>query len=176
MAERTGVPARVLESYAEATGRIDREAPGCHLDWTTLAGLGEVESDNGGDGGGITRSGRPATPIYGVTLDGVGPVAAVADTDGGVLDADVAGDRAVGPLQFLPATWRTWGRDADGDGVADPQDLDDAALSAAAYLCATGDLSTPVGWTDAVFSYNHSGDYVRLVYDATNRIATASTA
>jgi membrane-bound lytic murein transglycosylase B len=173
-AARTGVPARALEAYAMAAQRVDTETSTCHLDWATLAGIGSVESRNGADGQGLSRSGRPAVPIYGPVLDGAGAVAAVPDSDGGSLDADVTVDRAVGPLQFLPSTWRTWGSDGDGDGVRDPQDIDDAALSASRYLCASGDLSSPVGWTDAVFSYNHSADYVQSVYAAADQIATLS--
>ena len=45
-------------------------------------------------------------------------------------------DRAVGPMQFLPASWARYGADGNGDGVRDPHQLDDAALAAAAYLCA----------------------------------------
>ena len=43
-------------------------------------------------------------------------------------------------MQFIPSTWRTWQTDGDGDGVADPNDIDDAALAAAGYLCQSGDL------------------------------------
>ena len=86
------------------------------------------------------------------------------DTDGGRLDADPTSDRAVGPMQFIPGTWAGFGTDADKDGVANPQDVDDAALSAARYLCAGGgDLSTQQGRVQAVYRYNHSASYVRLV-------------
>jgi len=99
-----------------------------------------------------------------MALDGVGPVAAVPDTDGGRWDGDTTWDRAVGPMQFIPSTWATAGRDGDGDGVSDPGDLDDAALAAAAYLCrAGGDLRTTQGMRTAVFAYNHSDYYVDLV-------------
>jgi membrane-bound lytic murein transglycosylase B len=75
-------------------------------------------------------------------------------------------------MQFLPSTWETWGSDGDGDGVADPQDLDDAAYSTARYLCASGqDLTTAAGWTAAIRSYNHSDDYVRAVYAAASAYA-----
>ena len=74
-----------------------------------------------------------------------------------MLHGDPEWDHAVGPLQFLPSTWETWGRDGDGDGTADPQDLDDAAAAAAAYLCGAGqDLTTGPGWSAAVYAYNHS--------------------
>ncbi len=168
------MPARALEAYASAAAKADAEDAGCQLNWTTLAGIGYVESDNGADGGGLQASGRPRTPIYGVALNGAGKLAAVPDTDRGLLDGEAGVDRAVGPLQFLPSTWRTWGTDADGDGRRDPQDIDDASLAAARYLCVSGDLSTAVGWTAAVFSYDHSSDYVASVYQAADRIATGS--
>jgi membrane-bound lytic murein transglycosylase B len=174
MSGLTGVPARALQAYAAANRRTELDDPSCHLDWTTLAGIGYVESLNGEDGGGLGPDGRPVSAIYGPSLDGSGQVASVSDSDGGAMDADPTLDRAVGPLQFLPSTWRTWGSDGDGDGVRDPQDVDDAALSAARYLCAAGDLRTPAGWTEAVFSYNHSAEYVQSVYTATDRIATSS--
>ncbi len=73
----------------------------------------------------------------------------IPDTDGGVLDGDSTMDRAMGPMQFIPETWRLYGVDANNDGVVSPDNIDDAALSAAGYLCWRGkDLSTPrAGWT-----------------------------
>jgi len=56
------------------------------------------------------------------------------------------------------------------------RDLDDAAYSAARYLCASGaDLGTGAGWTAAIRSYNHSDDYVRAVYDAATTYATLAS-
>ncbi len=90
---------------------------------------------------------------------------AIADTDGGKFDGDTVYDRAVGPMQFIPSTWAVMGVDASGDGKADPHQIDDAALSAAFYLCAHGrDLSTGDGWWDGVLSYNRSVDYGRTVF------------
>jgi membrane-bound lytic murein transglycosylase B len=64
-------------------------------------------------------------------------------------------------MQFIPSTWLYAGRDGNGDGEADPFNIDDAALSAASYLCAHGrDLTTAAGWTDAVYSYNQSDTYI----------------
>ena len=81
-------------------------------------------------------------------------------------------DHAVGPMQFIPSTWRTWGADGNGDGNADPNNIDDSAYTAALYLCASGaDVSTGAGWTRAIFSYNHSDDYVRSVLGRANRYA-----
>jgi membrane-bound lytic murein transglycosylase B len=93
-------------------------------------------------------------------------VALTKDTDAGVLDGDQVFDRAVGPLQFIPETWKRWGVDANGDRVADPQNIDDAALTAARYLCASGgDLTTEHGWQQALLTYNQSDIYLRAVRD-----------
>jgi hypothetical protein len=67
-------------------------------------------------------------------------------------------------MQFIPSTWSTVGVDADGDGVRNPQDINDAALAAAVYLCSgTDDLSSSAGRSKAVYRYNHSASYVATV-------------
>ncbi|HEY6797713.1 MAG TPA: lytic murein transglycosylase [Kineosporiaceae bacterium] len=86
------------------------------------------------------------------------------DTDGGALDGDPVWDHAVGPMQFLPRTWRQYAQDGDHDGVTNPQDVNDAAATAARYLCAAGrDLSTPAGRLAAVLRYNDSLAYADSV-------------
>jgi membrane-bound lytic murein transglycosylase B len=79
-------------------------------------------------------------------------------------------------MQFIPGTWRRWGADADGDGVADPNQIDDAALTAARYLCAAGSMRNPSGWRTAVLSYNHSEEYVDRVAGAANDYAAKASA
>jgi murein DD-endopeptidase MepM/ murein hydrolase activator NlpD len=67
---------------------------------------------------------------------------------------------AIGWMQFMPSTWLRWGTDANGDGVADPWNPDDAIFSAARYLAAAG------GGSDlyrAVYAYNHADWYVQEV-------------
>ena len=64
---------------------------------------------------------------------------------------------AIGWMQFMPSTWERWGVDANGDGLADPWNAEDAITAAARYLAASGggaDISR------AVFSYNHAQWYV----------------
>ena len=81
-------------------------------------------------------------------------------------DGDGQYDRAMGPLQFLPGTWRWAGRDGDGDGRRDPQNVFDAALATAGYLCLGGrDLSRAGDLRSAVLSYNQSGDYHSAVLE-----------
>jgi len=70
---------------------------------------------------------------------------------------------AEGPMQFLPSTWRYYGRDADGDGVANIDDPVDAIYSAAGYLCANGAGRGGQSLYDAIFAYNHADWYVRDV-------------
>ncbi len=67
---------------------------------------------------------------------------------------------AVGWMQFLPSTWKTWGVDANGDGIKDPYNPVDAIFAAARYLHAAG-ASKSV--SQAIFAYNHAGWYVQSV-------------
>ena len=166
-AEAAGIPEPAVRAYGAATLRESRADPGCHLGWTTLAGIGWVESQHGTIGGRVLdNDGRSDRPVLGPALDGRGEVAAIRGDAG-------EWARAEGPLQFLPSTWDTWAADGDRDGVADPQDLDDAALAAAHYLCAAGgDLSSGAGWVTAVRAYNHADAYVRAVYDAASAYAS----
>lgn len=94
---------------------------------------------------------------------------------------------AVGHMQFMPLTWLGWGYggdrlgnanvpkkiltdpkmikkyggygvDANGDGKADPYDLEDAVFSAANYLSHNGAADGNI--RKAVYAYNHSEQYV----------------
>jgi hypothetical protein len=157
-----GTPQAVLAAaYRKA---VSRSPQGCHLRPEHLAAIGQVES--GSIGGRSITSGHRVTPaIYGPLLDG-GPFAVVHDSDGGRYDGDGQYDRAMGPLQFLPGTWRWAGRDGDGDGRRDPQNVFDAALATAGYLCLGGrDLSRAGDLRSAVLSYNQSGDYHSAVVE-----------
>lgn len=164
MSTRTGIPTAAMRAYATA----QLTSP-CHVGWTTLAGIGWVESAHGTVGGrSLGDDGQSSTRILGPALDGSGKFAAIpATTLSQQWHSDPRWDHAVGPMQFLPTTWETWGADGDGDGTADPNDLDDAALAAADYLCADGvDLTTGEGWSAAIFSYNHNRHYVEAVRSA----------
>lgn len=176
IADKTGVPARALYAYAHTDLALHLDAPGCKLSWATLAGIGRVESGHGYFGGtSLDAKGRPVTPIFGTALDGSTGVREITDTDRGALDRDPRFDRAVGPMQFIPTSWQIWGTDADGDGRADPQDIDDAALAAGRYLCNQArDLSTGEGWWAAVLSYNNSVSYAQQVLNAANGYAQRS--
>lgn len=104
---------------------------------------------------------------------------------------------AEGHLQFMPCTWVGWkhpscgglgkgniptsqktnpaviakyggyGVDANGDGKADPWDIEDAIHSAANYLAANG--AAEGRFRDAVFAYNHADWYVEEVLGFADR-------
>ncbi|MGZ4697560.1 MAG: lytic murein transglycosylase [Oryzihumus sp.] len=153
------LPARLLAAYRRA---VATAPPGCHLPVTLLEAVGQVESGSLA-GRSVDADGRVRPAVVGPVLDGAA-FAAIRDTDGGRWDGDPIWDRAVGPMQFIPGTWLRAGVDADGDGRADPQDVDDATASAAAYLCSHGrDLARAEDLRAAVLAYNHSVDYLTNV-------------
>jgi membrane-bound lytic murein transglycosylase B len=79
---------------------------------------------------------------------------------------------AMGPMQFIADTWNRWASDGDGNGVADINNVFDAAYTAARYLCADGrDLANGADWAAAIYSYNHAQWYVDEVYGAANTYA-----
>ncbi|WP_435129761.1 lytic transglycosylase domain-containing protein [Actinacidiphila sp. bgisy144] len=156
------LPTTVLAAYQRAQASVAESDPGCHLPWQLLAAIGQVESGQA-RGGAVDANGTTYKPILGPVLNGDG-FANISDTDNGKYDGDAVHDRAVGPMQFIPSTWRTWGADGNGDGVSDPNNIYDAALAAAHYLCADGrDLAVPADMDRAILGYNHSQDYLNLV-------------
>lgn len=170
VAAAADIPARALEAYAGAAILLAGEEPGCGVDWATLAGIGSVESRHGTiDGGELQDDGRPTEPIYGPLLDGV-EFDEVPDHDGGALDGDADFDRAIGPMQMIPATWMAWHA-----GGSDAQNIDDAVLGAARYLCYSGgDLRTEQGWRDAIDAYNPAASYAGKVALAATAYAAAA--
>jgi len=164
-ASASGIPAVALAAYQRAASVIDAADRSCHMPWQLVAAIGRVESDHGrADGNILTDQGMAEPGIYGPALDGRHGTTEIRDTDAGQYDRDAKYDRAVGPMQFIPSTWAIVGVDADNDGRRDPQDIYDAALASAVYLCSgPDDLSTTPGQRAAVHRYNHSEQYVDLV-------------
>jgi membrane-bound lytic murein transglycosylase B len=164
-ASASGIPAVALAAYQRAQTVINAADPTCHLPWELVAAIGRVESDHGRAGGNSLTDEGVATPgIYGRALDGSHGTTLIRDTDAGNYDDDATYDRAVGPMQFIPSTWAIVGVDADNDGQRNPQDIYDASLASAVYLCSgSDDLSTDAGQRSAVYRYNHSQQYVDLV-------------
>lgn len=157
-----GIPATVLDAYKKAETALRDAKPGCNLPWQLLAAIGKVESGQA-RGGRVDANGTTLSRILGPQLNGNG-FANIGDTDNGAYDGDSSYDRAVGPMQFIPSTWEWAGRDGNGDGKKDPNNVYDAALAAGHYLCRFGwDLSTQGDLDRAILSYNNSQDYLNLV-------------
>jgi murein DD-endopeptidase MepM/ murein hydrolase activator NlpD len=101
---------------------------------------------------------QQAGAAYGVPWQVLGAINKVESNWGRNMGPSSAG--AIGWMQFMPSTWLRWGVDANGDGVADPWNPEDAIFSAARYLAASGGASDLYR---AVYAYNHADWYVREV-------------
>jgi Transglycosylase SLT domain len=92
---------------------------------------------------------------YGIPWNVLASISKIESAFGTNMGPSSAG--AIGPMQFLPSTWKAYGVDANGDGVKDPYNFVDSICGAARYLNASG------GETDlarAIFAYNHAQWYV----------------
>jgi membrane-bound lytic murein transglycosylase B len=167
------LPLVALDAYWRASKAMEKLAPACQIPWWALAGIGRTESNHGRYGGAeVEPYGRVTIPIIGIALDGTRNTRRIPDTDKGLLDGDTVVDRAVGVMQFIPGTWKRWGSDGSGDKVSDPQNIYDAALSSARYLCSYGPgLNQPAVLAKAFFGYNHSQSYVDTVAARANAYA-----
>ncbi|CAB4860973.1 unannotated protein [freshwater metagenome] len=95
---------------------------------------------------------------YGVRWEVLAAINEVETDYGRNLSVSSAG--ALGWMQFMPATWRTYGVDANADGHKDPYNPVDAIFAAARYLRASG---AATDLERAIFAYNHSDAYVQDV-------------
>ncbi|ABS06088.1 NlpC/P60 family protein [Kineococcus radiotolerans] len=163
-----GVNAVLLDAFGKAAAATPTVAPKCTgMRWSILAGIAQVES-NLAAGRQISPTGDITPHIIGPALNGSGVGGnrtAIYDTDGGRWDGDTVYDRAVGAVQFIPTSWVAYGRDGNGDGVADPHNAYDVTLGAVVHLCGTSakDLSNREQLSTALYGYNRSQTYVAKV-------------
>jgi hypothetical protein len=189
-------PPAVVAADEQASAAIGTIVPGCIVPAWVLLAVGQVESGNAA-GHAISSSGEVSPPIIGPALDGSIPgTAAIPASDRGALTGDPVWDHAVGPMQILPSTWQRWavsaagvsaapgpapGRQSLGEGGVstgpppDPQNVADAALTAAVILCQPPrDLSDPAQLSAALYAYNHSTAYVAEVMSWAGSFAASS--
>lgn len=150
------IPVTVFSAYLRAADAVALSEPKCRLTWPVLAAIGRVESHHARNGD-VTPQGDITHPVFGPVLDGRNGTAAISDHNGHPV-------RAIGPMQFLPATWEKWASDGNGDGRGDPQNVFDASLAAGRYLCSDSeDLATQTGVHHALRRYNDSEQYADTV-------------
>jgi murein DD-endopeptidase MepM/ murein hydrolase activator NlpD len=95
---------------------------------------------------------------YGVRWEVLAAINEIETDYGRNLNVSSAG--ALGWMQFMPATWKRYGVDANRDGLKDPFNPVDAIFAAARYLRAAG-ADTDV--RKAIYAYNHADWYVDSV-------------
>jgi hypothetical protein len=103
---------------------------------------------------------------YGVSWQVLAAINQIETDYGRNLNVSSAG--ALGWMQFMPATWQTYGVDANADGTTDPFNPADAIFAAARYLHAAGWDTNPRA---AIFAYNHATWYVDAVVGGAEAIS-----
>ena len=155
------IPMISLNAYQNAERMMAASYPGCGISWNLLAGIGRIESMHA-NGGATDASGSAVRPIYGPSLDGTLPGNEVIELSRNTSRVTYA--RAIGPMQFLPGTWSRYASDGNGDGKADVQNVFDASLAAARYLCSGGlNLRDQSQVMTAILRYNNSMAYAQNV-------------
>lgn len=159
------IPSESLAAYQRAETVMDEAAPRCRLDWSVLAGVAEVESDHGREGDStVTARGVSRPGVFGKALNGRHGRERVRDTDAGVTDGNARWDAPAGPMGLLPSTWSVVAVDSDGDGRRNLQDVDDAALGVAVFLCdGARDLGAADELRAALAAFNPAPGYARMV-------------
>lgn len=161
-----GLSSVAADAYQRASERVRHIDPDCRVPAWILAGVGEIESGHGTYGGAAPDARGDVRPkIIGIPLPKLG-----GDSDNGEWDDSTSVDHAVGPMQFIPSSWRAYGQDGNSDGNADPHNVYDATLAAAVLLCdVAGPMETEAQWRRGLFAYNHSTAYVNEVLEAAHR-------
>ncbi|WP_243708655.1 lytic transglycosylase domain-containing protein [Actinomadura sp. GC306] len=150
-------PAKVVKAVTKVLG------PG-----TDVVNLHESKYQNqvgGGAGGGATSYmdlyKQAAGTCPGLSWTVLAAIGQVESSHGRDVGPSSAG--ALGPMQFMPATWKAYGVDGDRDGKADIMNPYDAIPGAANYLCANGAGKGGKQLYNAIWHYNHAHWYVQKV-------------
>ena len=163
-----GFPPALAQAVANTPALVLQHRPNCTIDHALLAAVTWKESRALWDQIGPDGISNPF--IYGVPLDGspFGDHNLLTIRNNWPIEKQqfwgLVGeefDRALGAFQFIPSSWEIYARDANGDGLLQPQDVADAALAAAIHLCQSGnDLQGgPGSLTQALLGYNRDVNY-----------------
>lgn len=141
--------------------------------------LHETKNQPASSSGGGGHSGRPnnyldlykqaATTCPGLSWTVLAAIGQIESDHGRNVGPSSAG--ALGPMQFMPATWRVYGLDGDHDGKADIMNPFDAVPSAAHYLCVNGAGGGGSALSNAIWHYNQSQSYVNSVLSLSHAYA-----
>jgi len=147
---------------------------------TALAGSGSVSNNDvppGGIIGGTLNGGVPVPQEVVALVESSIQAAGSQFVTESVLAAQLFqesqfNESAVSPVgaqgiaQFMPATWATWGRDENGDGKADPFDMQDAIPAAARFDAHLADMvaAVPGDRTELMLAAYNAGPGAVLQY------------
>jgi cell wall-associated NlpC family hydrolase len=138
-AGRTTIPADYLHAYQQAGKKYG-------VPWVVLAGIGEVESNQGRTSLPGVHGGANAFGAAGPMQIGIG---GASGNNWGGAPVHPAGEQVAG-----------FATDGNGDGIASVYEPADAIAGAAKYLVAHGVQNNVSG---AIFAYNHLTSYVQSV-------------
>ncbi len=158
-----GVPDLAAKAYLNASVRVHEDHPECAVPPEVLVAFGRQESDHGR----VVEwddTGHSRTILRGYANTGD-------DTDQGELDGDTDADWAVGPMQFIPTTWKHFAQDGDGDGKAEPGDYYDSALTAAWHICSLVGAFPSIADIQAAWDqYDTTVRYARAQFNEQHRL------
>ncbi|MDO4631188.1 MAG: hypothetical protein Q4A82_02755 [Corynebacterium sp.] len=158
-----GIPETALRAYAYAAWSASKK--NCNLGWPTLAALGEALSDHGqAHGSMLNDDGTTSIPLRGLNLfDPIHPQE-VGDTDAGFFDGDPTKDIPIGPMQIMPSRWEQFNTAVESAGKSNPDNINDAALTLADFLCSVGSPSASDGWANGIQQINANPEFVKHVH------------
>ena len=158
------IPETALRAYAYAAWAVAKQK-NCNLGWPTLAALGESLSNHGrANDSQLGDDGTTTVPLRGLNLFDPAHPQEVADTDAGFFDGDPTKDIPIGPLQIMPSRWEQFNAAVEPDAKPNPDNINDASLTLAGFLCSVGDPSTPDGWANGVQQINANPEFVKQVH------------
>ena len=158
------IPETALRAYAYAAWAVAKQK-NCNLGWPTLAALGESLSNHGrANDSQLGDDGTTTVPLRGLNLFDPAHPQEVADTDAGLFDGDPTKDIPIGPLQIMPSRWEQFNAAVEPDAKPNPDNINDASLTLAGFLCSVGDPSTPDGWANGVQQINANPEFVKHVH------------